>query len=67
MHARCVHLSAKRGEAARQYQYRQKYVNHANVRALLDTYHMNIEGSDIEKAFLTVHDCLEVLHFVDSN
>jgi D-psicose/D-tagatose/L-ribulose 3-epimerase len=42
-------------------------VNHPNVRALLDTYHMNIEESDIEKAFLTVRDCLEVVHFADNN
>ena len=42
-------------------------VDHPNVRALLDTYHMNIEESDIEKAFLTVRDCLEVVHFADSN
>jgi len=42
-------------------------VNHANVRALLDTYHMNIEESEIEKAFPTVQDCLEVVHFADSN
>jgi D-psicose/D-tagatose/L-ribulose 3-epimerase len=42
-------------------------VNHPSVRALLDTYHMNIEESDIEKAFLTVQDCLEVVHFADSN
>jgi D-psicose/D-tagatose/L-ribulose 3-epimerase len=32
-------------------------LNHPNVRALLDTYHMNIEESDIEKAFSTVRDC----------
>jgi sugar phosphate isomerase/epimerase len=44
-----------------------KEVDHPNVRALLDTYHMNIEESDIEKAFLTVRDCLEVVHFADSN
>jgi len=44
-----------------------KEVNHPNVRALLDTYHMNIEESDIEKAFLAVQDCLEVVHFADSN
>ena len=44
-----------------------KEVNHPNVRALLDTYHMNIEESDVEKAFLTVQDCLEVVHFADSN
>jgi D-psicose/D-tagatose/L-ribulose 3-epimerase len=44
-----------------------KEVDHPNVRALLDTYHMNIEESDIEKAFLTVGDCLEVVHFADSN
>lgn len=42
-------------------------VNHPKVRALLDTYHMNIEESDIEKAFLTVRECLEVVHFADSN
>ena len=42
-------------------------VNHPKVRALLDTYHMNIEESDLEKAFLTVQDCLEVVHFADSN
>jgi D-psicose/D-tagatose/L-ribulose 3-epimerase len=42
-------------------------VNHANVRALLDTYHMNIEESDIEKAFPIVQDSLEVVHFADSN
>jgi D-psicose/D-tagatose/L-ribulose 3-epimerase len=42
-------------------------VNHPNVRALLDTYHMNIEESDVEKAFPTVRDCLEVVHFADSN
>jgi len=28
---------------------------------------MNIEESDIEKAFPTVRDCLEVVHFADSN
>ena len=44
-----------------------KELNHPNVRALLDTYHMNIEESDIEKAFLAVQDCLEVVHFADSN
>jgi D-psicose/D-tagatose/L-ribulose 3-epimerase len=44
-----------------------KEVDHPKVRALLDTYHMNIEESDIEKAFLTVRDCLEVVHFADSN
>ena len=44
-----------------------KEVDHPNVRALLDTYHMNIEESDIEKAFLIVRDCLEVVHFADSN
>ena len=44
-----------------------KEVDHPNVRGLLDTYHMNIEESDIEKAFLTVRDCLEVVHFADSN
>jgi D-psicose/D-tagatose/L-ribulose 3-epimerase len=42
-------------------------VNHPKVRALLDTYHMNIEESDLEKAFLTVRECLEVVHFADSN
>ena len=42
-------------------------VNHPNVRALLDTYHMNIEESDVGKAFLTVKDCVEVVHFADSN
>ena len=42
-------------------------VNHPNVRALLDTYHMNIEESDMENAFLTVRDCVEVVHFADSN
>lgn len=42
-------------------------INHPKVRALLDTYHMNIEESDIEKAFLTVRECLEVVHFADSN
>jgi D-psicose/D-tagatose/L-ribulose 3-epimerase len=42
-------------------------VNHPNVRALLDTYHMNIEESDVGKAFLTAKDCLEVVHFADSN
>jgi D-psicose/D-tagatose/L-ribulose 3-epimerase len=42
-------------------------VNHPNVRALLDTYHMNIEESDVEKAFPTVRDSLEVVHFADSN
>jgi hypothetical protein len=44
-----------------------KQVNHPNVRALLNTYHMNIEESDAEKAFLTVQDCLEVVHFAASN
>lgn len=44
-----------------------KEVDHPNVRALLDTYHMNIEESDIEKAFVTVRDSLEVVHFADSN
>ena len=28
---------------------------------------MNIEESDVGKAFLTVKDCLEVVHFADSN
>ena len=44
-----------------------KEVNHPNVKALLDTYHMNIEEADIEQAFLSVQDCLEVVHFADSN
>jgi hypothetical protein len=34
-------------------------VNHPNVRSLLDTYHMNIEEVDFEKAFLGVQNCLE--------
>ena len=42
-------------------------VDHASVRALLDTYHMNIEEADVEKAFPTVQNCLEVVHFADSN
>ena len=42
-------------------------VNHPNVRALLDTYHMNIEESDVGKAFHIVKDCVEVVHFADSN
>ena len=42
-------------------------VNHPSVRALLDTYHMNIEESDVGKAFFTVKDCVEVVHFADSN
>ena len=28
---------------------------------------MNIEEFDVEKAFSTVRDCLEVVHFADSN
>jgi sugar phosphate isomerase/epimerase len=44
-----------------------KEVNHPNVKALLDTYHMNIEEADLEQAFLSVQDCLEVVHFADSN
>jgi D-psicose/D-tagatose/L-ribulose 3-epimerase len=28
---------------------------------------MNIEESDVGKAFLTVKDCVEVVHFADSN
>ena len=28
---------------------------------------MNIEKADIEKAFLSVQNCLEVVHFTDSN
>jgi D-psicose/D-tagatose/L-ribulose 3-epimerase len=42
-------------------------VNHPNVRALLDTYHMNIEESDMQKAFITLQNELEVVHFADSN
>ena len=44
-----------------------KEVNHRCVRALLDTYHMNIEEADLRQAFLTLHDWVEVVHFADSN
>ncbi|SDI34635.1 Sugar phosphate isomerase/epimerase [Alteribacillus persepolensis] len=44
-----------------------KEVNHPNVKALLDTYHMNIEEVDMEEAFLKLKDWVEVVHFADSN
>jgi D-psicose/D-tagatose/L-ribulose 3-epimerase len=44
-----------------------KEVNHRRVKALLDTYHMNIEEADLHQAFLTLHDWVEVVHFADSN
>ncbi len=42
-------------------------VNHPNVKGLLDTYHMNIEESNVKKAFLKLKDWIEVVHFADSN
>lgn len=42
-------------------------VNHPHVKALLDTYHMNIEEADLEEAFLKLQDWVEVVHFADSN
>src|SRR5699024_6415439 len=42
-------------------------INHPNVRALLDTYHMNIEEANVEDAFLQLKDWIEVVHFADSN
>ena len=44
-----------------------KEVNHRRVKALLDTYHMNIEETDLHQAFLTLQDWVEVVHFADSN
>ena len=40
-----------------------KEVNHRRVKALLDTYHMNIEESDMHRAFLTLYDWVELVHF----
>ncbi|MCG7336289.1 sugar phosphate isomerase/epimerase [Sporosarcina sp. ACRSM] len=42
-------------------------VNHPNVKGLLDTYHMNIEESNVKEAFLKLKDWIEVVHFADSN
>jgi D-psicose/D-tagatose/L-ribulose 3-epimerase len=44
-----------------------KEVNHRRVKALLDTYHLNIEEVDLHQGFLTLHDWVEVVHFEDSN
>ncbi|MED0894435.1 sugar phosphate isomerase/epimerase family protein [Aneurinibacillus migulanus] len=42
-------------------------VAHSKVKAMLDTYHMNIEEEDMESPFITVKDVLEVVHVADSN
>lgn len=44
-----------------------KEINHPHVKALLDTFHMNIEEANFEEAFIKLKDWLEVVHFADNN
>lgn len=44
-----------------------KEVNHPIVKTLLDTYHMNIEESDLIGSIRKVQDILDVMHVADNN
>lgn len=44
-----------------------KEVNYSNVKTMLDTFHMNIEETNLTKPFEQMHEDLALIHMADTN